>query len=203
LDNDQQKPLAIFADNQMALARLMGIKTLPMVGTNEERNQDAPLQGGEAYMVQAVKAHNALIVGHGGVLAKSWTECLVSPIGASHPRQAANYHLRGKIKPCAQLMIVQPLQGQFVRTLLGKSPFSQPVTRIVKARHGGTQGNGLVFSGQQFKLQGQFHPQYISGYFPNVKGFMAPSAAEGIAPVRGNLSFLPVLNGGASRKEHW
>jgi hypothetical protein len=86
-------------------------------------------------------------------------------------------------------MVVEALQGQFVGALLGKRLLCQPITRLIKARHRGTQRRTLDIRRQQFELQGQFHAYYISGIIPNIKGCMPLAAAEGIAQKTGQPFF--------------
>jgi len=170
LNHDQQKPLAIFTHHEMALPWLVGIEALLVVGTNQERHQDTPLQCQQADVVEPVKPHDPLVIRHRRVRTEGRADRLVPSIGPSNPGQAPYRHLRREIKPRPQLVVVQALQGQFVADLFGKCLFGQPITRVVKARHHGTQGGSLVVSREEFELQGQFHEKHISTFVSNIQG---------------------------------
>ena len=93
LDDHQEKPPAIVSQHQMALA--LGFrKALPLVGAHDKRHQHTPVQRQQADMIDALEAHETLVIWHGRMRAKRGAAALIALVGTDDTGDTAHSHLR-------------------------------------------------------------------------------------------------------------
>ena len=92
IDDDKQKPRAITPQYEETLP-MRCRKALPLVGTHNKRHQHTPVQRQQTDMIDALEAHEALIVRHGRMRAKGRADALVVFVGAHDSGNTAHRHL--------------------------------------------------------------------------------------------------------------
>ena len=159
IDRHKQEPLAVFAANEVALPDAR-IEITALVATHDDRNDDAPFQGQQRNAINALERHHALIKGHRRELAEMRPLRLVPLVRLANLCKTAHCHLSGKAKALTERHIVRLLQSDLVANIRCKRLACKPVSRFIKANDGRLKCLGLLFVGQDLRLQRQFHKAY-------------------------------------------
>lgn len=156
IDGHEQKPLAILAPDEIALPLGVG-KALLLIFAHDHGHDDAPGKGQQRHAVNPLEAHQALIVGDGGERPEARAFRFVPLVGFARLSDTAYRHLRRQPEARSQLGVVEPLQQELVGGLSGKRLSCQPVGSGVERAHGRFKRQGLLWRGEELRLQRQLH----------------------------------------------
>ncbi len=161
VNGHQQKPLAVFSENEIALTFGVG-KPLTLIRAHDEWDDHAPLQSQKTHAVNALETHHSLIERHRSVLAELRQLLSASLVRLADLRDTAHRHLSGQAKLCSHVFVEQLLQLHLVGRPQVKRFYTQPVRCLIEASERFTQKDGLGGVWQQLDLKCQLHRRIVS-----------------------------------------
>jgi hypothetical protein len=140
------------------------IKTPALVFTVYQRN-DHPLlwKSPQAHFVDALKAHNALVVGNRAARLKCRADLLISGKTLNSFTDSPNRHLRRQSKSRPYLDVSQFVDRRLAKNASIKTAASRERCGFVITLHRRQQALGLLGVGKQLQLQCQLH--YLGVYY--------------------------------------
>lgn len=156
IDGHKQEPLAILAQDEITLP-LGGGKPFLLILAHDHGHENATRERQKRHAINALEAHQPLVIGDSGKRTKLRSLGLVPLVGFADLRNAAHRHLGRQSESLAQLSVAKLLQQDFVGGLSCKRLAGQPVGCFVEGAHGRLKQSGLLRGRQKLRLQGQLH----------------------------------------------
>lgn len=159
INRSQQKPLAVFSQDQITLP-LRRTETFLLICTHDHRNDDTTGKRFQRHAINPLKAQDAAVIRHRRVLAKLRELRLISFVGRSDVANADSGHLRRQSKLFPQFRVVEFLQQDIITRLASEIFLCEPIAGSVKGFDRLTHSQGLFSIGKQLNLDCQFHNHF-------------------------------------------
>jgi len=156
LNTHKQKPLAVLAPDQIALA-VFSVESLGLALAHHDRNEGPAFERQQGNTVNPFERHQPLVVRDAGVFPEARANGFVSAIGFADLSDTADGHLRRESEVITQLAVVELLKFDLVSGLEAESFACEPIGGSVESPHRGGKLFGLIPIRQQLCLQGQLH----------------------------------------------
>src|SRR5262245_49463164 len=156
----EQKPLAVLAPEEIALAGLSG-ESLGLVLADDDRNEDPAFERQQGDSINPLERHQPLVIRDARVLPESRAVGFVPAVGFAGLGDAADGHLSRQSEVFAQLAVVELLKFDLVGRLVAESFAGEPIGGGVEGPHGGGKLLGLIAIRQKLCLQSQFHKEQL------------------------------------------
>jgi len=143
LNANQQKPLAVFAPVEIALA-VFSIESLGLVVAHDDWNDGPAFERQQGNTVSPLERHQALVIRNASVFPESWALGFVSAVGFADLSDTADGHLRGDSEVIAQSAVVELLKFDLVVRPEAESFPCKPIGGGVESLHGSGKLSGLI-----------------------------------------------------------
>src|SRR5262249_16579748 len=109
LNRHKQKPLAVLAPDQIALA-VFSVESLGLVLAHDDRNDDPAFEGQQGNTVNSLERHQPLVIRDTGVFLESGAYGFVPAVGFADLGDATDGHLGRDSEVITQLAVVELLK---------------------------------------------------------------------------------------------
>src|SRR5215831_5993330 len=133
LNRHEQKPLAVLAPEEIALA-VFSVESLGVVLAHDYRNFDPAFERQQGDSINSLERHHALVVRDAGVFLEARANGFVPAVGFADLGDAADGHLSRESEVIAQLAIVELLKFDLVIGLEEKGFAGEQSAAALKAR---------------------------------------------------------------------
>jgi hypothetical protein len=152
----------------------------PMVGPDDDGHDEPLVEGGEGHSVQAVfEGVEALVVGNGAVGSEARQCRFVTLVRLAHLGDAAHGKLGVEAEAGADLVVVEPLELDFIGGLQLKGFGREPVASLVEAGHEVHEGGLLCRLQEELAGGDQLHVHMGMASMDGGQGHFLPSLKEG------------------------
>jgi len=169
----QQEPLAVMAEYQVSLPLGMG-EPLGLVLAHDDGDEHAAIQRQQAHSVDALEAHDSLVIGDRGVLAELGLDALVPLVRGADSFDRQLGHLGGQSEPLPDFLVGEVADLELVRFLASETLGGDPVAGLVEPFDDRAERSRLFDVGQELDLDRELHDPGIVDFAQTIKNGLKP-----------------------------